>query len=136
MESKSNMRKIMILDDEEDIALLFKEGFEIIGFYNVAVYNDPIKALYEIISNTYDLILIDIIMPNMNGLEFYSNLKKTEKESGSKVCFFSAGEFSEDRIRDMFPDLRNQKTILIRKPIRIKELLIKIDEIMDEKPEI
>jgi CheY-like chemotaxis protein len=82
------MRKITILEDEEDIALLFKEGLEIIGFYNVAVYNDPRKALYEIKSNTYDVILIDIIMPNMNGLEFYANLKKMEKESGSKVCFF------------------------------------------------
>ena len=111
----------MILDDEEDIALLFKEGLEIIGFYSVVVYNDPIKALYETKSKTYDLILMDIIMPNMNGLEFYANLKKMEKESGSKVCFFSAGEFSEDRIRDMFPDLKNQKTILIHKPIRIKE---------------
>jgi DNA-binding response OmpR family regulator len=130
------MRKIMILEDEEDIALLFKEGIEIIGFYNVVVYNDPIKALYEIKSNRYDLILIDIIMPNMNGFEFYANLKKMEKESGSKVCFFSAGEFSEDRIRDIFPNLKNKKTILIHKPIRIKELLIKIDEIMYEKTEI
>ncbi len=125
----------MILDDEEDIALLFKEGLEIMGFYSVAVYNDPIKALYEIESNTYDIILIDIVMPNMNGLEFYTNLKKMEKESGSKVCFFSAGEFSEDKIRNMFPNL-NQKTILIHKPIRIKELLIKIDEIIYEKAEI
>ncbi len=130
------MRKIMILDDEEDIALLFKEGLEIMGFYSVAVYNDPIKALYEIKSNTYDIILIDIVMPNMNGLEFYTNLKKMEKESGSKVCFFSAGEFSEDKIRNMFPNLKNQKTILIHKPIRIKELLIKIDEIIYEKAEI
>ena len=130
------MRKIMILDDEEDIALLFKEGLEIMGFYNVVVYNDPIKALYEIKSNTYDVILIDIVMPNMNGLEFYTKLKKMEKESGSKVCFFSAGEFSEDNIRNMFPNLKNQKTILIHKPIRIKELLIKIDEIIYEKAEI
>ena len=126
----------MILDDEEDIALLFKEGLEIMGFYSVAVYNDPIKALYEIKSNTYDIILIDIVMPNMNGLEFYTNLKKMEKESGSKVCFFSAGEFSEDKIRNMFSNLKNQKTILIHKPIRIKELLIKIDEIIYEKAEI
>ncbi len=99
----------MILDDEEDIALLFKEGLEIMGFYNVAVYNDPIKALYEIKSNTYDVILIDIVMPNMNGLEFYTNLKKMEKESVSKVCFFSAGEFSEDKIRNMFPNLEIKK---------------------------
>ena len=127
------MRRITILDDEEDIALLFKEGLEIMGFYNVAIYNDPIKALQEIKYNSYELILIDIVMPNMNGLEFYTNLKKMEKESGCKVCFFSAGEFSEDKIRNMFPNLRNQKTILIHKPIRIKELLIKIDEIIHEK---
>ena len=65
------MRKIIILDDEEDIALMFKEGLEIMGFYNVATYNDPIKALHEIKSISYDVILIDIVMPNMNGLEFY-----------------------------------------------------------------
>ena len=126
----------MILDDEEDIALLFKEGLEIMGLYSVAVYNDPIKALYEIKSNTYDIILIDIVMPNMNGLEFYTNLKKMEKESGSKVCCLSAGEYSEDKIRNMFPNLKNQNTILIHKPIRIKELLFKIGEIIYEKAEI
>lgn len=82
------MRKIMILDDEEDIALLFKEGLEIMGFYNVAVYNDPIKALYEIKSNTYDVILIDIVMQNMNGLEFYTNLKKWKKNQDLKFIFF------------------------------------------------
>jgi DNA-binding response OmpR family regulator len=131
--SRTNMMKIMILDDEEDISLLFKEGLEIIGSFDVIVFNDPIKALYDHKSNTYDLILIDIIMPKMNGIEFYANLKKIEKETETKICFFSAGEYSEEKIRDMFTNLKHQKTILIRKPIRIKELLIKIDEIINEK---
>lgn len=59
-----------------------------------------------------------------------------EKELGSKVCFFLLENISRIKIRNMFPNLKNQKTILIRKPIRIQELLIKIDGIIYEKAEI
>ena len=97
------MNKIMILDDEEDIALLFKEGLEIIGFYNVVIYNDPTKALYEIKSNAYDVILTDIIMPKMNGFEFYAKLKKWKKNQDLKFVFFLLENLAKIEPETCFP---------------------------------
>ncbi|MER5174230.1 MAG: response regulator [Candidatus Nitrosocosmicus sp.] len=123
--------KILLIDDEEDIALLFKDGLEIYGDYSVDIYNDPLKALHDFKPNSYDIVLIDIIMPEMNGLDFYAFIKKMNCKS--KICFFSAAEYRDDKIRYMFPDLKEQKTILIQKPIRIKDLSYKIDEIINGK---
>ena len=73
-------------------------------------------------------------MPEMGGMEFDSFIRKMD--CNSKICFFSAAEYQDDKIRDIFPDLKYQKTILIQKPIKIKDLLYKIDEVINEKIEI
>ena len=75
-------------------------------------------------------MLVDIIMPKMNGLEFYRLLNEMDKEC--KSCFFSASETSEEEIKNLFPDLKNRKTVLIQKPIKLKDLSIKIMEILDQ----
>ncbi len=126
-----NKTKVLLIDDEEDIALLFKDGLEIYGQFCVDIYTDPLKALHDFDPNKYDIVLIDIIMPEMNGMEFYGFIKKMNYNS--KICFFSAAEYHDDKIRGMFPDLKEQKTILIQKPIKIKDLSYKIEEIINEK---
>jgi len=68
-------RKILILDDESDLTITYRIGLESIGF-KVDAYNDPIEALSKFIPNYYDLLLLDIRMPKMNGLEFYTCIKK------------------------------------------------------------
>jgi DNA-binding response OmpR family regulator len=122
--------KILLLDDEEDIAILFKEGLEIMGNYDVDTYTDPLKALNSFKPRIYDLVLVDIVMPNMSGFEFYAYINKIDTEC--KVCFFSASENSEQKIRNLFPDLKLKKNVLIQKPIRIRDLTNKIKEIIDE----
>ncbi len=133
MEAKlinSKTIKILLLDDEEDIAILFKEGLEIKGYYDVDAYTDPLKALNNFKPSVYDLVLVDIVMPSMSGFEFYSYINKIDKECN--VCFFSASENSEQKIRNMFPDLKLKKNVLIQKPIRIRDLTNKIKEIISE----
>jgi DNA-binding response OmpR family regulator len=120
----------MLVDDEEDIALLFKDGLERYGHYDVKIYFNPQEALDNFKHDVYDLILIDIIMPNMSGFEFYSLLKN--KLYNSKVCFFSAADHMDDKIKNRFPELKEQKTVLIQKPIKLKELSNKIIEIINE----
>ena len=120
----------MLVDDEEDIALLFKDGLERNGHYDVKIYSNPQEALDNINSDVYDLILIDIIMPNMSGFEFYTILK--DKLCNSKVCFFSASDYLDDKIKNRFPELKEQNTVLIQKPIKLKELSNKIIEIINE----
>ncbi|MDQ6723746.1 MAG: response regulator [Thermoproteota archaeon] len=104
------------------------------GNYSVEVYIDPLKALNDFKPNLYDIVLIDIIMPGMDGFEFYTLIKKMNKEC--KVCFFSASDYGDDKIRYLCPGLKDQKTILIQKPIRIKDLSNKIDEIVSQKTRI
>ena len=75
----------MLVDDEEDLALLFKEGVEIYSDYNVDVF--PSVAIHDFQINKYVLALVDIIMPKMNGFDVYKLLREMDKKC--KVCFFS-----------------------------------------------
>ncbi|HEY0580014.1 MAG TPA: response regulator [Candidatus Nitrosocosmicus sp.] len=124
-----NRKKVMLVDDEEDIALLFKDGLEMYGQYKVDVYCNTQEAIDDFKPNFYDIILIDIIMPNMSGLEFYASIRN--KIHSSKICFFSASDYMDDKIKNAFPELKGQKRVLIHKPIKLKELSGKIMEIID-----
>jgi DNA-binding NtrC family response regulator len=68
----------------------------------------------------YDLILIDMIMPNISGMEFYSIIQR--KNYRAKICFFSAADYPQKDIKKMFPSLENQNILFIQKPIKIKDL--------------
>lgn len=120
----------MLVEDEEDISILFKDGLEMYGNFEVDVFNNSQKAIDHFVPNVYDLILIDIIMPQISGLEFYTVIR--DKNRDSKVCFFSALEYADDKIKDTFPELKGQKIVLIQKPIKLKDLANKIMEIINE----
>lgn len=122
----------MLVDDEDDISLLFKDGLEMYGCFKVDVYNNAKDAIDHLKPDLYDLILIDIIMPDMNGLEFYTVIQDKIRYSNSKICFFSAAEYDNDKIKDTFPELKEQKTVLIQKPIKLKDLSYKVMEIINE----
>src|SRR5215207_2119258 len=77
--------RILIVDDEPDIARLFKLGLEREGGFEVDVYNDPIMALSNYTPGSYDLLLLDIKMPEMNGLELYQNIKEKDKEEDREI---------------------------------------------------
>jgi DNA-binding response OmpR family regulator len=120
----------LLVDDEEDIALLFKEGIEIYSDFTVDVYTDPLTALHNFQIDVYDLVLVDIVMPKMNGLELYRLLREMDKKC--KVCFFSASETNEEDLRDKFPELKGINSVLIQKPIKLKEFSKRILEIIAE----
>lgn len=117
--------RILIVDDEPDIARLFKLGLERQGGFEVDVYNDPIIALSNYRSGIYDLLLLDIKMPEMNGLELYQSIREKEKEENEggeiRVCFITAFEESYNEFERLFPKL--QIDCFIRKPISIDKLV-------------
>jgi two-component system, OmpR family, response regulator ChvI len=77
-EKKKNgvKNRILIVDDEVDITLSFSLALEDSGSFEVDTYNDPLVALSNYRPNSYDLLLLDIKMPNMNGFELYDKIKK------------------------------------------------------------
>lgn len=69
--------RIMVVDDEPDITSAFKMGLERSGF-QVDAYNNPQQALAEFRPGKYDLLLLDIRMPGMNGFELYQEMKNMD----------------------------------------------------------
>ena len=117
-------RRILIVDDEPDIASLFKIGLEYEGGFEVDVYNDPTIALSNYKPGLYDLLLLDIKMPKMNGLELYQNIRKKHKgkeNGGVKVCFITAFEEYYKEFERLFPNLKID--CFIKKPISIDKLV-------------
>jgi CheY-like chemotaxis protein len=115
----TNSEHILLVDDEEDIARLFKRALERAGFI-VDMYNDPLQSLSNYRTGIYDLLLLDIKMPEMNGFELYKRIKQIDDKS--KVCFMTAFEEYYDEFREIFPDLKD-KECFIRKPISINDLI-------------
>ena len=85
----------MVVDDEVDITTVSKLGLEEADL-QVDVYNDPLLALSDYKPGIYDLLLLDIKMPGMNGFELYRKIKDIEEEEKKvkngkpRVCFITA----------------------------------------------
>jgi len=115
--------KILVVDDEPDITTSIKNGLTRNGF-EVTTYNDPVLALTDYNIGTYDLLLLDIRMPKMNGFELYREIKKKGNDS-TKVCFFTAFEVYYDEFKKIFPNV--EVKCFIRKPVTINELVSHIN---------
>ena len=74
------------MDDEPDITFTIKIIFKEIGF-QVDTFNDPITALKSYTTNFYDLVILDIKMPKMNGFELYTRIR--EKRPFCKNLLFN-----------------------------------------------
>jgi DNA-binding response OmpR family regulator len=121
-----NNKRILVVDDEQDIALTLGEGLVEAG-YDIKTFNDPALALSEFKAGAYDLLLLDVKMPGMTGFELYRKIK--DIDSKVNVCFITAFEsYHEEFKREFFP-LGNVKGF-IQKPITIEDLIKFIDEII------
>jgi DNA-binding response OmpR family regulator len=116
-----------MVDDEPDVTYTIRRVLENNGFM-VDSYNDPTLALSNFKPGLYDLLLLDIKMPKMNGFELYQKMK--EIDSNVKICFLTASElfYEEYRRLDAYPTL--DKEYFIQKPIRTEELIHQLNEIL------
>ncbi len=80
--------KIVIVDDEVQILEMLKKFFEKSGKYQVVTFSDPLSALGYLSSNEFDVALLDIMMPKMDGLELLDKLK--EKKPRCKAMMMTA----------------------------------------------
>jgi CheY-like chemotaxis protein len=120
-------KRIMLVEDEDDIVLLFKMILESDAGLKVDSFTDPFAALNDFKSGLYDLILIDIALPKMNGIELYQKIRKLD--SKVKICFLTAGEMYYEEIRkQVFPEL--EANCFIRKPVANEDLIQKVKDIL------
>src|SRR5919107_1493696 len=124
---QQEQKKIMVVDDEADLTMLCKLALEYHGF-KVDTFNDSQEALSNFRPNYYDLVILDIKMPEMDGFELYDEIKK--KDHKAKVCFLTASELYYEEFRKREYSAID-KNLFIRKPIENEELLKEVNRIIN-----
>jgi response regulator RpfG family c-di-GMP phosphodiesterase len=133
--SKENQlcKRMLIVDDEADVTITFKAGIEDSNSYydankRIEVYtsNNPIVALSEFKPNFYDLLLVDINMPHMNGFELCEKILAID--INVKVCFMSCTPEINQALREIYPI---SVGCFIRKPVSIEYLVKRIRSELD-----
>ena len=120
-------RRILIIDDEPDITSSFKKALRDKGFGQIETVNDPILALKNFKEGSYDLLIIDIVMPEMDGFSLYEEIRKIDNKV--KVCFITAFEINYQALRAVFPAATTTDDIrcFIRKPVDMDDLVKRIN---------
>jgi CheY-like chemotaxis protein len=124
-------KRILLIDDEPDITFTVKNVLEDSGF-KVNCFNHPIIALESYKSNFYDLVVLDIKMPKMDGFELYIKLK--EKDPKVKICFLTASEMYHEKFRKARDEFGRAigEDYFIQKPINNEDLIKQLISIMDK----
>jgi len=122
-------KRILIIDDDPDTTLTFKSGIEdsnISRKHNkrieVITYNEPLKVLSEFKLDFYDLLLVDINLPQMNGFELCEKILILKIDV--KICLMSSGGVNREVLREIYPAI--SFGCFIKKPITIDCLVKRI----------
>jgi len=115
-------KRILVVDDNPDIVFTLRVGLESDPTVQVFGFDNPVTALVEFKPNFYDLLLIDVNMPLLDGFQLAQNLVR--RDLNVKVCFMTSGEINMDAAREVHP----LKSIgcFIKKPITAEQLLRRI----------
>ena len=112
-------KRILVVDDNSDIVLTLRVGLESDPTMQVFGFDNPVTALVEFKPNFYDLLLIDVNMPLLDGFQLAQNLLR--RDLNVRVCFMTSGEINMDAAREVHP----LKSIgcFIKKPISAEQLI-------------
>jgi DNA-binding response OmpR family regulator len=128
MTTQAKKGRILVVDDEVDITLSIKtvlEGDE----FQVDSFNDPVSAFNSFKAGFYDLLILDIKMPKMNGFQLYRQIRNIDNKV--KVCFLTAlsemHDYQEFK-REVFP--KAGERYFIQKPVENQTLLKRLNEII------
>jgi DNA-binding response OmpR family regulator len=113
-------KKILVVNDEPDVTTMLKMTLERVGF-RVDTFNDPVLALKSYKPHLYDLVILDVIMPELDGLELYTQLKR--KDSGVNICFLTASSepYREKLLKEKYNQL--SRDLFLEMPLPTSELI-------------
>jgi len=122
----NKVKKILLVDDESDICITLASILGDNGFA-VDTFDDPLLVLENFRKDFFDLLILDIKMEKMNGLELYKEIKKIDNKV--KICFLTTSKFNYQAFIDVLSDLNENE--IIQKPIENKELIKIINEMVN-----
>jgi DNA-binding response OmpR family regulator len=115
--------KILMVEDDVNLGYLLKENFEPKGFF-IHLCRDGEEAMYTFLNGSFDLLILDIMLPKMDGFALAAQIRKRDKEI--PIIFLSAKSLEEDKLQAF--DLGCDD--YITKPFSAKELLLRIKAIL------
>jgi two-component system, OmpR family, response regulator ChvI len=121
-------KRVLIVDDDPDILITYKEGLEDYRLFEVSIFDDPEEALSNFKSDLYDCLIIDIRMPKMDGFQLYDKMKDIDNKV--RVCFITAYEVNYEALRKVSPTLGLE--CFIQKPIEVSQLVKKINAELEQ----
>jgi CheY-like chemotaxis protein len=123
LSQQEKKKKILFVDDEPDMTKMLQMALERVGF-SVDTFNNPLLALQNFRRHLYDLVILDVLMPKMNGFELYNRLKKMDHDI--KICFLTASNetYREELRKQKHPELN--RDLFLEMPLPIKEILYEI----------
>lgn len=127
----SKKYKILIVEDEDDARVIFKSLIETRPEYVVGIAKDGVEALEILEKEKYDMVLLDIIMPRMDGIEALKQIKENPEKYGTPIVLMLTnvgGDVAVQSAKDLKADGYIMK--IETEPL---ELMVKIDEALKEK---
>lgn len=116
---------ILVLDDDEDITLLTRSALTMHG-YQVTESNDPAAALDLFVAQHFDLVLVDIMMPEIDGIEFMRRARQLRPDTSTRYAILTAKKLDEEQRRivfDLGAEIMNKPFIPMKLVERVAELL-------------
>lgn len=112
--------KILLVDDNPEITSLLSSFLNAKGHYNVTS-NDPKEGLDRIKNENYDVVFLDIMMPEISGLDIIQVLESENILKDQNIIIFSAYDFTEKEVSDLLN--KDGIAACLKKPIQLNELL-------------
>jgi CheY-like chemotaxis protein len=128
----ATIKRIMIVDACDDVNLTFKIVLsESDRRLRVQSFTDPVDALREFRADFYHLVVIDILLPKMNGFELYDKLRSLDGKV--KICFMTTGSeiILKKFMKEALPE--SDPNCYISKPIANEDLLKRVQEALELK---
>lgn len=125
--SSLNNSKILIIDDEAVNVAILEELFDISGFTNVEGVSDPVKSIDLYQNNEYDIVLLDINMPVMNGFDVMNKYETINKENPPPVLVLTALNDDETRMKA----LTGGASDFVTKPFRPDEIISRVYNLLE-----
>ena len=124
MQNTSAKKRILLVGDDMDTCLTFKkmleeQDFDVHAFIR---FQDVLKNFMH-----YDLVVLDIKMPNIDGIKLYHQLRTVDKNV--KVCFITA---SEEYYIERFPELKEEKCFFMQKPVSLDNFVDRVKLALSE----
>jgi len=123
--STTKGKNILIVDDDEDLTNLYETFLKFDG-YEVDAFTDPTDALYSFRKDVYDLVLLDLKMPKMNGVELSQELQNIDPNLFYRFITAASQEYI-DNLRLNNPDLEKN---IIYKPLWLNEIRTTIHSLL------